>query len=226
MQQRILSRCKWSGVLALLTLIAFTMLHPLAFPFDDGTREIITVPRGSERVGVLEVERRWSWLGRFAPSVATLYQLQRNTTGKEVDRIPKELRWGMLASNEPIKRNPREYWRHASYAAGWPARSTWCEMSLNEGIAGVNIEGGCALNADERFDPKGLTFLQIQVVPGRIIWRGTLINFAAYAISLFIVFSFWSAIRRFIRARTGRCKECAYPTEGLERCPECGSSSS
>lgn len=64
------------------------------------------------------------------------------------------------------------------------------------------------------------------VLPFRPIWRGFIGGMVAYGVIG------WSALRLIGMARSrgrrrrGLCPSCAYPMDGLERCPECGNASS
>ena len=108
-------------------------------------------------------------------------------------------------------------------ARGWPRLALWCSI---EGVRLHSIQtplassGGIALS---RSEPDTAAY---RVLPFRPIWRGLLIDWAAYAILWLVLFTGlgFSALRRALRLRRGLCPACGYDLTGNTSgvCPECG----
>jgi hypothetical protein len=74
----------------------------------------------------------------------------------------------------------------------------------------------------------GITTVQFstaKILPTTIIWRGVLINTAAYAAILYLLVLACAApfsIRRWVRRRQHRCESCGYRIGTSVVCTECG----
>ncbi len=55
-----------------------------------------------------------------------------------------------------------------------------------------------------------------------LLWPGVVINALPYAAALWLLISGPFRLRRFIRAKRGRCPACAYPVGPSDVCSECG----
>ena len=62
------------------------------------------------------------------------------------------------------------------------------------------------------------------MIPFIPIWPGFAINTALYAATLYALFFAFVDVRRFRRARRGRCVACGYDLNGVDggKCSECG----
>lgn len=70
-----------------------------------------------------------------------------------------------------------------------------------------------------RLNPDGFATRRIAFEP---VWHGFVLDWLFYS---GVVLGLWAGLaawRRRRRARAGRCVACAYPTDGLGTCPECG----
>ncbi len=61
-------------------------------------------------------------------------------------------------------------------------------------------------------------------LPNRVVWNGSLVNTAFYAMIWFALPWSFSQTRRAVRKRRGRCMRCGYDLRGDSSagCPECG----
>lgn len=117
-------------------------------------------------------------------------------------------------------------------AYGWPARSlSYRKEAFEErvfrapggsGKTEVEFEMSFDGAASAEVIPSWL-FYHSNQWPTHIIWRGMIVNVLFFAA---VLGSPWwiRALRRWWRARTGRCVRCGYSIAGLKsgKCPECG----
>jgi hypothetical protein len=125
--------------------------------------------------------------------------------------------------------------------AGWPARCLgglhWRNppdaAKVQGGFWGAPIREGVGTDAwvyvdacalPDRFGP--FQFGPERALPMRPLWRGLVINIAAWAGLLWLVTLGPFEIRRIARQARGRCLHCGYDLRGEAEggCPECGCS--
>ena len=63
---------------------------------------------------------------------------------------------------------------------------------------------------------------RLRRLPIRPVWLGLAVDTLLYAVLLWLLLAAPGALRRYLRARRGRCPVCAYPTGASEVCTEGG----
>ena len=105
-------------------------------------------------------------------------------------------------------------------ASGWPARSTWCHISMAlNGPEHQTVHYGSGALFSSRSANSGSP---ARLLPIRVLWPGFAINTFFYATILLLLFAFPFTLRRWRRIRRGLCAKCAYPIGTSEVCTECG----
>ncbi len=154
--------------------------------------------------------RRYDWVGR--------------------SRLEYSARAAVKDMTEVVAPQSEEFWL-IERQTGWPFRamanyyaativpdeqspigSSHVPLSLNRYHSGLEV----------RHHPFGLTAANYASLPFVPLWPGFIANTALYGFGLFLLLSGPAVLRRHRRTRHGLCVECAYPTTGLNRCPECG----
>lgn len=123
-------------------------------------------------------------------------------------------RWSLF------KGNRYEEYVVLEIAVGWPFRQMTCHGRQDPRSMDVTIYDGIGRQSKQIQDP----WDSIQVLPGRVIWSGLLMNASLIWISIVVVRTLWLVgIRRF-RVCNSFCYNCGYSMLGVQTatCPECG----
>jgi len=118
--------------------------------------------------------------------------------------------------------------------AGWPVAAM--EMSITQGALALAPAFSDAVLAPDwvqrpdrstRVGAKPRSLMWERYLPLRPVALGLALDTLLYSAVAFAAFSTAGGVRRFARAKTGRCAGCGYDRRGLvgaadAKCPECG----
>ena len=133
--------------------------------------------------------------------------------------------WTGLASPTPeFESGETPHETRAASGRGLPMLALWCETTRGgEGqIRGGIDTGVLPLNHWLNKTPARRFLTDSRVLPLRPLWPGFAVNTLFYAAVLWLLIPGPFVLRRFIRARRGRCPKCAYPMGESAVCSECG----
>ncbi len=123
----------------------------------------------------------------------------------------------------PVRDLPKMYSVWVDYS-GWPCRALERYMAFSIGTGNRGpielgiVRSGWPLPNAMKTTRLGTT-IPLPLMP---LWPGFAINMVFYGSFAFAVMAGTSVVKRRRRFKRGLCGQCAYPTTGLNRCPECG----
>ncbi len=135
--------------------------------------------------------------------------------------------WTSLYSYSPIDpvQSPTEgeviNFGQAVFQLGWPLRAIEYEARVVQRHA---REAKIEYVGEVGFVPTWLVSPahRLRRLPVRPVWLGLAVDTLFYAVFLWLLLAAPGALRRYLRARRGRCPVCAYPTGASAVCTECG----
>jgi len=144
--------------------------------------------------------------------------LEKEATLQLRPRVEQDRSWGNLPSALLPGAAPSSGMEDAR---GWPLPALWCSLdaaAIDAGNPARPVVGGFRLSRN------GTTSGEFRALPLMPIWRGLLVDTAAFAVACAVALAGFRLIRALLRRLRNRCPRCAYMlgpafTAG---CPECG----
>lgn len=175
-------------------------------PYTNDT----TYALANEPEGIVYVAKRFG-LTRIGYMFTRNYKHVPASQGYSESELP---RWSLF------KGNRYDEYVVLEIAVGWPFRQMTCHGRQDPRSMDVTIYDGIGRQSTQIQD----AWDSIQVLPGRMIWSGLLMNTCLIGMCIIVIRTFWLVGIRRIRVQSASCYVCGYSKLGLQAptCPECG----